>query len=162
MQPLLILHDRVTRAGYFLACLCLFIIVVITNFEIFMRYAVNAPTRWSGDLSTYLLLVSIAFGMPEITRTGGNVAITILSEKLRPTAQRIVQQMRYVSCVAAILVLTYLILVTAAQEFMRGILTVAAFPIPKWLLNAALAYGFLSSGVYFARAIFIDAERKDT
>jgi TRAP-type C4-dicarboxylate transport system permease small subunit len=162
MKSVYRLHDALTRAGYYIACLFLGLIVAIMNFEIVMRYALNSPTRWSSDLTTYLMLGLIALAVPEVTRSNRNIAITILSEKMGPAGRRITEQIRYLICVLTILCLAYLVVTTAAQEFQRGIRTEAIFQIPKWVLNATLAFGFVNAGLHFLRLIFDDPHGSTT
>lgn len=163
MPPLTRLQDSVTKFSFYVACACMLAILVIMNSEIVLRYFLNAPTKWSADLVTYLLLVAIALGLPEVTRVRGHIAITIVGEHLRTaSARKTVDFFRSVATLAIVGATGAIILVTATKEFQSGVQTVAAFQIPKWLLNGVLAYGFLSSAAYLLRHAAAPTDQQHT
>lgn len=152
-------HDAVTRLGFYVACLAMLAILLTMNAEILLRYAFNSPTKWSADTVTYLLLAVIAFGMPEVTRTRGHIAITIIDEQLSSSTYKLVDIARNAATLVVVVATATIILLTAVQEFKSGVLTVAALQIPKWVLNSALAYGFISSALHLLRLLFTPTDR---
>lgn len=156
------LHDATTQAAYYLACLAMLSILVVMNGEIVLRYFFNAPTKWSADLVTYLMLATIAFGMPQVARTRGHIAITIIGERLSPYGQKVADFARNALTLIVVAGASIFIVQTAADEFQKGVLTVAAFQIPKWILNASLGYGFVSSGIHLLRHLFAPSSHQAT
>ncbi|MEZ5645394.1 MAG: TRAP transporter small permease [Burkholderiaceae bacterium] len=118
--------------------------------EVGMRYFLNAPTRWSSDVVSYAMLVSIAFALPVVTRDGGHVAITAMLEWLSPPrrrhAHRALAAISALSCAC-----TSAVLFSQSLSQMReGIETVAALSVPKWWLSASVGMGLLLAALHFA------------
>ncbi|WP_024953009.1 TRAP transporter small permease [Cobetia crustatorum] len=80
-------HDGVTRAGFLLGGVTLCGIVLCFWLEVIARYFFNSPTLWSGAMVAYLLCLSISLAMPELARTHGHIAITVLPERLSPATR---------------------------------------------------------------------------
>ncbi len=145
-------HDLLTEAGLRLAMLALAWIVLAYVWEVVARYAFGAPTRWSADLVSYLLLFVAFMAMPQVTKEGGHVAVTILLERLPPRAHR------YAAAAigAAGCVVCLFLAKIAAEETMRqlerDVRMMAALPAPKGWISVWIVYGFLSSALHFARA----------
>lgn len=138
-----------TTALFTLACLALVVMLGAYLAEVVLRYAFNAPTRWSSDVVAYALCTSVALALPTVTRDNGHVAITSLIERLSPARQQVAfRALAWVSaatCAAAAL----LLLSQAQAQWRDGIETVAAFAIPKWWLSALIALGFSGAASHF-------------
>ena len=144
-------HDRVTDAVVVVAMLGLASIVMAFVFEVIARYLLGAPTRWTADLLSYLLLFVTFTAMPAVTANGSHVAVTALQESLPPRAYRM-----SVAVIAGLGALVCGLLVQiAASETMRQAVTdvrmMAAYPIPKWWISVWIIYGFASSTLHFVR-----------
>ena len=72
--------DAVIEASAIVATIGLGAIVVMYCIEIFSRYFLNAPTTWANDFIVFTLCAAIFVMMPEITRSGGHVAVTLLTD----------------------------------------------------------------------------------
>ncbi len=58
-----------------LSALLLAGIVTLFVMEIFMRYAMNAPTKWSNDVISFIMPAMIFLALPEVTRRNQHIAI---------------------------------------------------------------------------------------
>jgi len=115
-------HDRLTVWGVQLAMVALAMMVSAYVLEVVLRYGFNTPTRWSSDLVSYLLLFITFMALPQVTASGGHVAVTALLERISPGRQR-----------------------HAAR-------VMAAYPVPKAWVSVWIIYGLGSSALYFLRA----------
>ena len=61
-----------------LSALLLAGIVGLFVMEIFMRYAMNSPTKWSNDVISFMMPAMIFLALPEVTRRNQHIAITFL------------------------------------------------------------------------------------
>jgi C4-dicarboxylate transporter DctQ subunit len=147
-------HDRLTAGGLWLAMAGLAGIVAAYVFEVVARYAFDAPTRWSADLVSYLLLFVTFTAMPEVTRSGGHVAVTVLVERLPPAARSAIARLLAVAGALLCLGLAKLSVDETARQFARDIRMMAAIPAPKGWISVWIAYGFGSSALHFARLAF--------
>ena len=73
-----------------LSALLLAAIVGLFVMEIFMRYAMNAPTKWSNDVISFIMPAMIFLALPEVTRRKQHIAITFLVEALGESAAAVV------------------------------------------------------------------------
>jgi TRAP-type C4-dicarboxylate transport system permease small subunit len=154
-------HDGLTEAGVRLAMAGLAVIVVAYVFEVVARYGFDAPTRWSADLVSYLLLFVTFMAMPEVTRQGGHVAVTVLVERLPPRARSAMA--RGVAGAGALIcfALADLAADETARQFRRDIHIMAALPVPKGWISIWIVYGFASSGLHFARLTLQPRQAED-
>jgi C4-dicarboxylate transporter, DctQ subunit len=151
LRRLVRLHDGVTELGVRLAMAALALIVLAYAWEVVARYFLGAPTRWSADLVGYLLLFVTFMALPKVTASGGHVAVTVLLERLSPTAQlwggRLI-------AVAGALVCLFLMKVCADEtlrQIERNVRMMAAYPAPKALISIWIVYGFAGSALHFLR-----------
>jgi TRAP-type C4-dicarboxylate transport system permease small subunit len=143
-------HDRLTSLGVHLAMIGLAVIVGSYVLEVVLRYGFNAPTRWSADLVSYLLLFITFMAMPQVTANGGHVAVTALLERLSSSARRVA--LRAIAACGAVvcLLLTWI----ALEETLRqvgGNVQMSAYPVPKAWISVWIVYGLGSSALYFLR-----------
>jgi len=145
-----------TRAGFFAGAVALLGIFVLYNFEVAARYFFNSPTKWSGDVVTYLLCVMIGLVLPELTRTKSHIAITFIGERMRPAGQRNLGMALSLGSGVVCLTAAWIVGGETLRLYTGGIETIASFIIPKWWLATFLTYGLLSSGLHFLRLFATD------
>lgn len=155
-MPLLRLHDALTRAGFFAGAASLLAIFALYNFEVAARYLFNSPTKWSGDVVTYLLCVMIGLLLPELTRVKSHIAITFIGERLSPSGQRRLGALLSLVSGVVCLVAAWILGDETLRLYVNKIETIASFIVPKWWLGAFLTYGLASSGIYFLRLSLAD------
>jgi TRAP-type C4-dicarboxylate transport system permease small subunit len=120
-------------------------IILFTLAELIFRSA-GAPLYWSADLSSYALCIALSAGMPYVTREGAQIAVTLGQELAPPGMARLLQILVEVISALACAVICALCVTVALKQLKSGVNTVAVVDIPRWVLSAALAYGFAASG----------------
>lgn len=151
MRALARAHDGLTAAGLWLAMAALAAIVAAYVYEVVARYAFDAPTMWSADLVSYLLLFVTFMAMPEVTRTGSHVAVTVFLERLPPAFAGPVIRLIALTGALICLFLADLALDETARQMARGVRMMAAIPAPKALISVWIVYGFAGSALHFLR-----------
>ncbi len=146
--------DQLTKVAYHISGVALAGILILIINEVFRRYFFNAPTTWSGDANQWFFALATMLALPEITRVNGNVAITILLERL-PYGKRVLwgRVLALVSCFACFLAV-YISGTEVVRQYSMGITTNWVYPIPKWWVSAAIPIGFLLSSLQFLRLGF--------
>ncbi|WP_027389667.1 TRAP transporter small permease [Chrysiogenes arsenatis] len=145
------LLDLVTKICFHLSAWSLALIVIIILKEVVMRYFFNAPSSWATDVNTWLLALSIMLALPEITRTNGNVAITVIVDKLGSSKQMIMRRsVAFLGCVVC-LVVCYIASLETIRQYDLGIATLWVSPIPKWWISSVIPVGFFLTAVHFLR-----------
>lgn len=143
--------DQVTKLCCNLSGLALASMLLLVINEVVMRYVFNAPTTWSADVNQWFFALATMLVLPEITRNNGNVAITVLVDKL-PTSKRevlirIIFFLSFLMCLAAV----YITGIESLRQFKNGIMTMWIHPIPKWWISTVIPFCFLLSGLQFLR-----------
>jgi TRAP-type C4-dicarboxylate transport system permease small subunit len=143
--------DLVTEASLAVAMLALAAIFLAYNLEVVLRYVFGSPTRWSAEFVSYLLLVASFAALPRLTRDGGNVAVTVLLERLPPAGQ----------AAAAMAIATLGALICAALAWIaaeetlrqagRGTRMMAAVPVPKAWISGWIVWGLGLAALQFLR-----------
>ncbi len=151
MRRLAVLHDRSTQAASILSAACLGLSVLAYCFEIVTRYFLNAPTKWAGAVTLYMLLISVMLMLPHLTRNRAHVSVTYIADRAGPRFQRLIS--------VSIAVLASLVCLGAGlfaaresyRAYLQGVNTTDAMRIPVWWLLVFVIYGMLSAAIHFAR-----------
>ena len=152
--------ERLVAEGMvILSALLLAAIVGLFVMEIFMRYAMNAPTKWSNDVISFIMPAMIFLALPEVTRRNQHIAITFLVETLGERAAVVWGRvLAFVSaCVSA--VVAWIIAASAFKQFSTGIMTNTVVQVPKWALLSPISMSFgIVALIFLTTAI---AEREE-
>ena len=133
--------DAITKAFFFLASLALGLIVAIFSFEIIMRYFFAAPTSWATDTVTFLFCASLMLALPEVTRTDGNIAVSIILDFSAPSTANKIKLIIYAVSFAIVSYVTYITFVEFLRLFETGINTLGSFRISKWIVFSFIPLG---------------------
>lgn len=122
-------------------------LVVISLWEVVLRYLFNHPTMWAYDVSSYLLCFCSMAALPKVVESGSSISITLLiealGEKLADFMRGAIEVVAGTTCIFVSVVAAFI----AAEQYADGNVTVAAVAIPKWWLTLIVCYGFGLSGV---------------
>lgn len=142
--------DLLSDLGLWIAMAALALIVLSYNYEVAARYMFNAPTRWSAEFVSYLLLIASFLAMPRLTREGGHVAVTVLLEAL-PAAKMIWAQ-RFIAALGACIccALAWIAGEETLRQWDRGVRMMAAIPLEKAYISVWIVWGMGLSALQFA------------
>ena len=148
-------HDALTRVGFLIGSAALGGIVAVYLIEVVARYFFNSPTMWSASAVAYLLCVAVMLAMPELARTRGHIAISILEEKLpeklQPHHIRLTAALAGIVCVVA----AWMIWNESIRQWQSGITTTRGVRIPKYWVSAFICYGFTNTALYYLRGALL-------
>ncbi len=124
------------------AGLSVFSMMIITAFDVFMRYGFKRPLSWAFDLVTqYLLVAAFFFSFSIALRLGEHVAVDFFVQRFPAKIRRIAMSVALACCA----VLVAIIAVTAALEatlaFRAGEVVAGVIPWPIWVQKSILAVG---------------------
>jgi TRAP-type C4-dicarboxylate transport system permease small subunit len=157
MRHLLRLHGLITDAGYLLAALGLCAMGVLYCLEVVFRYFLNAPTRWSLEVITWLMLIVTFLAIPHAVRAGMHIAVTLLADLYPRHARRILSTMNLIGVVLCTFI-AYISLNENIDQYRGSIETIGNLPIPKWWLTVFITYGFANSALWYVRLLFSGSE----
>jgi TRAP-type C4-dicarboxylate transport system permease small subunit len=147
-------HDIVSQALYRLGIVALGLIVIIFSYEILLRYFLGTPTRWASDFVSFLLLIKVFLVLPWLTRSGGNVAVTVINDQMPEKVRKFMIIMGYLIASITCIYLGYIVFLETLTLYSRGTRTLSTVSIPRWILYAFICYGLINAGLYFLRLVF--------
>ncbi len=146
--------NTLTTLGVVIASGALMFIVIAYCYEVVSRYFFDQPTLWASDLVAFLLFFSIFLMIPEVTRSGGHVSVTLLEDHLSERANYRLSGVLALVSAATCFAVAWISGVENVRQYIYEITTVSVYPLPKWILSSAVTYGFGLSGVQFLLAYF--------
>ncbi len=78
------------KFGFYASYLVLPLIIVVV-FEVFMRYAFNAPTSWAFELTVFLYGIHFSFALAYAHKHNTHVAIDVFEARLSPKKRTILR-----------------------------------------------------------------------
>ena len=149
------LLDQVTRLSFFLSGSALAAMLLLIVNEVVLRYFFSSPTTWSADVNQWLFALATMLVLPEITRTNGNVAITVLIDRLpecrRELMVRLIMFLSFLMCAAAV----YITGIESLRQFKVGVMTMWIHPIPKWWISTVIPFSFALTALQFLRSAIV-------
>jgi len=106
------------------------VIVVISAYEVVMRYAFDAPTIWVHEISVALAAAAFAIGGPYVHATRQHIAITFFFERLPQPARRLVRVLQSLLTLVFVGLLTYAAGNQALQSLREGETSGTALNLP--------------------------------
>lgn len=146
-------HGIVTDIGYLLAALALVAMGLLYCMEVVVRYFFNAPTRWSLETVTFLMLVMTFLALPHAVRGGMHIAVTLLGDLYPRHAKRILFVINLLGLALCGFV-AYVALGENLRQIRQSIETSGNITIPKWWLSVFTTYGFGNSALWYLRLLF--------
>ncbi|AJY48962.1 MULTISPECIES: TRAP transporter small permease subunit [Halomonadaceae] len=150
-HPIARLHDRITRFGFYLGGATLCGIVACFWIEVVARYFFNAPTLWSSSLVAYFLCIAVSLSVPELARTNGHIAITVLPERLSPASRQRYDRMIALAAGVVCTVAAWILIQETLRQFGSGTTTALGLDIPKYWVSIFICYAFINTALYFLR-----------
>jgi TRAP-type C4-dicarboxylate transport system permease small subunit len=150
-------HDLLTKAGFAAATGLIGLIAIAYCYEVVARYFFFAPTDWSYALVSYAMCAAIFLAMPEQTRRRAQIAINFLVESASPRMARLMRRGVLLLAALACFAGGWLTADETWRQYVQGISTISAWPVPKWWVSIFIPYGMFSSAVYFTRQLATEA-----
>ena len=83
------LFETLTKTMQIAGQIVLAFMVVTICYDAFMRYVFTAPTSWSLEINTFLIVFVAAMTAADVQRTDGHIRITFFSDMMGRFGQRI-------------------------------------------------------------------------
>lgn len=139
-----------------LTSLAFLVIVVITAYEVVMRYAFGAPTTWVHEITVALAACAFVIGGPQVHAMRGHIAITYFVERMAPGTRRVMRILTSAATLVCLAILTYAAVEQAALSLRDAETSGTALNLPtprilKALFAAACVVMTLQTLVHLAR-----------
>lgn len=148
--------EWLAKATAFVAALGVFIIASVTAADVIARYFLHAPLLWAGDTSRYILSGGVFLALPEVTRRAKHPFMSLAIEAMPPATRRIYRKALLVVAALACIIVAYFAIGLIIDQLARGTLTPGIVQIQRWILTAALIYGFTLTAIFLIKQTFED------
>lgn len=142
--------NRIAQAMQLSGQLVLAFMVVTICYDAIMRYVFTAPTSWSLEINTFLIIYVAAITAADAQRTDSHIRITFFADKLGRMAQRIVRVLIAVTGVVFCAIMTWRGSLMAYQAWEFGERVSSSFGTPMVFPYALLPVGFGMLAIQFA------------
>ena len=145
-----------------LSAAALFLLPLITAYDVALRYLFHAPTIWATEISIYLLQFAVFMSPGALLASGHHLRVTFWIETRTGLTRRIAET------VTALLVLPYAAILIwfgttyALRAFDRGMLSPTLLQVPLWIVYTLIPLGgaLLALGVLL-RCLTLWTEQDD-
>lgn len=139
-----------TRGLQMIGQVVLAFMAVTICYDALMRYVFAAPTNWSLEVNTFLIIYLAVMTAAEVEREDGHIRITFLVEKAPPTVRRLIAALIGAVGVVFCGILAWRGGLLALQAVEYGERVSSAFGTPIVIPYAMLPIGFGALAIQFA------------
>jgi C4-dicarboxylate transporter, DctQ subunit len=145
------IFDHVINFLAFLAGILVILLMLITCFQVVMRYIFHAPFGWVVEICEYMLLYITFLGTAWLLRENGHVGVDIVLNFLHPQLRKILILVTSGICALACPFLVLYGMMITWDYFERGTLVMQTINTPKWILMAVIPMGGFMLTIQFLR-----------
>ena len=150
--------SHITRFSSLLGQVILAFMVLTICYDAGMRYAFAAPTSWSHEVNTFLIIYVALLTAADVQRTDDHIRITFFTDRMPGAVQKATAAVISVIGVAFCGVMAWRGAITAAQAFEYGERVSSSFGTPLFIPYALLPIGFGLLAIQFACNLFPSAK----
>ncbi len=131
------------KFGFYASYLVLPLIIVVV-FEVFMRYAFNAPTTWAFELTVFLYGIHFCFALAYAHKHNTHVAIDVFESRLSPKARLILRiTTNAVLFLPSMGLLSFYVSVLAVNSWQQWEHASSSWAPPIYPIKTLMAVGFI-------------------
>lgn len=121
--------------------LCVISMTIVVTFEVVARYVLNAPTTWSDEIASYLLIAIVFLGLAQNLRLGDHIRIDIITNMVSAGARLWLELFAHVAGLAFSVLLTMGIWIRFHNFWMRNTVSDSPLMTPLWIPMAPVVLG---------------------
>lgn len=107
MRAYIRIVDAINRTAGYIAAFLLVPLMLITAYEVFMRYIVECPTIWSWDLNIQIFAAIVMLGGGDTLRRNGHVVMDVVVQNMVPKKRAVLELLTYSIFFFGVLVLLW-------------------------------------------------------
>jgi len=134
--------DRLLDACLWLANALLALLIVIVVADVVMTYFFDSPLKWSIEVSEYALAFIAFLGAGWLMREEGHLRFAVILERFPIRLRSLVELFVSVVGLALSVLIVWAGATASAALFHRGALMESVLQWPRWILVAAVPFGF--------------------
>lgn len=124
----------VNRAFAVVASVLILVVALLVFYDVFSRYAFNAPSIWISDFSKFALTYIFFLGLAPALQSGHHVAVDLFETAWPPAIRRAIPRVAALATALFGLVLFWFVFQNTLRTFERNPLAQTIVPVPlKWV-----------------------------
>lgn len=147
--------DSIGKQSGRLATMVLLAMALVMCYEIFSRYAFNAPTSWATEISGYLLVATVFFGLSAAQQSNSHVQVELWVDRLGTSARRTAELLGQWLALVFCIVLAWQMASFNMREYVNDTRDWGLLSTPQWMPQLSVSIGM----VIFCMAILVDIYR---
>lgn len=150
------IHLLETLAG--IGAICIVFVLFVVVYDVTCRTLGFGSVIWSGPLTEYALLYTVAFASPWLVREKGHIMIESVVDLFPVTARHHVGQLACSLCLGLCLLLLYYFTISGWESYLWNEADIRAITLPRWVMYFPFPIMFLLSAIEFSRFLFGSAK----
>lgn len=151
MRTLLRLHDGLTDVGFWGAALAVAYLTLVTAWEVFGRYALNAPSDWAPDTAAVSFAMITFLAVPMVTRRARHARMGFIVDGLAPARALWANRATLLVGIGCCGLCAWYAGAETLRQVQQGVTIIAVTEIPKGVVTGTITYGLASTALYFLR-----------
>ncbi len=120
---------------------CLFVVTMITFYEVVVRYVFKSPTTWSLDCGIYLVMWGTLLGAAYTLKWHGHVGVEVLVAKFSKNRQRQLKIFVYILMLLFCMILTWSGMVSCIDAYKFNEVTLSYMRTPLYIPMFSIVAG---------------------
>lgn len=134
--------DLISITAARIGAVMIVVIAVILAYEVTARYIFRAPTRWTSDVGTTLMMWLTFIAMAETLRTNAMIRITALVGNARPAMRKLSQAFTLLVVGGFAVLAVWLCIGEFIESVATGRRQPTMLQMPEWLAEAPIIVGY--------------------
>ena len=147
-------YVRLLEALAAIGAICIVFVLVVVVYDVTSRTLGFGSVIWSGPLTEYALLYTVALTSPWLVREKGHIMIESVVDLFPGTARRLVGQAACSLCLGLCLLLLYYFTISGWESYRWNEADIRAITLPRWVMYFPFPIMFFLCAVEFSRFLF--------
>lgn len=135
--------QRIDTLAAYLACVMLFVLMLVVVADVSLRYLFNAPLSWSYDTISLFLLPGVFFLSVSYTlSTHGHVSVDILHNYVSQRTRYVFEVLTSAIAAPAFVFIAWIAAQKTWNDWVLGTYLTSGLEVPTWAVSFLLPLGF--------------------
>tara|TARA_Y100001933_G_scaffold236868_1_gene259194 strand:+ start:242 stop:775 length:534 start_codon:yes stop_codon:yes gene_type:complete len=134
---------RVTLFGAAIAALLVLTVFGVVSYSVFMRYILGTPITFSDELNGFIVVAMVALGAGEVLLRGEHFGVDLLTERLGPRAQWLVDVWGMISVILVGVAILYSAVLMVQFSYNFEVYSEGYLGVQMWIPQGFLLLGMV-------------------
>lgn len=148
------IFDTVNHICIWLMGICLAIGLLVTCYEVVLRYFLSRPTQWSLEYLENMMVIVTFLGLAWVLKKGGHVTMDLVLKQFPVKAQVMIHFFNFLVCAAVSFLVMWYGGKVVWRQLVEGHRFATVLETPMWPLFAPIPIGFCLLGIECLRRAY--------